>query len=261
MKVYIDLLFLFNFFIDFLLLITVSITLKRGVTLFKAILGAFFGSISLLALFIPFNSFFLFLFKIGVGLIMCIITFRYKDAKYTLTNFSYLFMTGVILGGFLYYLENELTLKSMGLVFLKKELPIPYLFLVLISPIILYVFFKQNKKIKELQSYVFDVEIQIEKEIYKLKGYLDTANTLQDPITGKSVILIEKKILKKEPQKFFFIPYKVLNHNSILKVIKPEYIMINSICSKKYLIGLSKEAFHIEGVECLLHKDCGKDFL
>ena len=50
-KVYLDLIMIINFFIDFLLLLGVSIILKRKVKINRIILSAFIGGISILFLF------------------------------------------------------------------------------------------------------------------------------------------------------------------------------------------------------------------
>ena len=56
MKVYLDLVMFINFFLDFLLLLGVSIILKRNASIKRVILGSFFGGISILILFIPMNN-------------------------------------------------------------------------------------------------------------------------------------------------------------------------------------------------------------
>ena len=86
MIVYVDGLLFLNFFFDFLLLLTTSIILKRNVTIFRVMLGAFFGSLSILVLFFQINSFELFLIKLYLGFLMCIISFGYKNIKYFLTS-------------------------------------------------------------------------------------------------------------------------------------------------------------------------------
>ena len=45
MTIYIDLLFILNFIYDALILITVSVTLKRNTKFKRILLGAFFGEI------------------------------------------------------------------------------------------------------------------------------------------------------------------------------------------------------------------------
>ena len=51
MTVYIDGLLFLNFYLDFLLLLTVVVALKRNVKVFRIILGAFVGSLTILVLF------------------------------------------------------------------------------------------------------------------------------------------------------------------------------------------------------------------
>ena len=92
MVIYIDLVFLINFILDYLLLLTVNVALKRYARLYKLILGALFGSISLLSLFIPLNSVTLSLLKLFMAIIMSLISFGYKNIKYTLYNILYLYM-------------------------------------------------------------------------------------------------------------------------------------------------------------------------
>ena len=84
---YIDLLLILNFCFDFLILLCVSIVLKRNVSFKKIALGSFFGSFTIIILFININSFSLFLFKIFLSLIMIFITFGIKDFKYNFNNF------------------------------------------------------------------------------------------------------------------------------------------------------------------------------
>ena len=158
MIVYIDLVFLINFILDLLLLLTINIALKRYSKIKRLILGALFGSISLLYLFIPLNQVLLFIFKIVMSIIMCIIAFGYKNFKYTIYNIIYLYMTSIILGGFLYYLKIEFSYSNKGFVFYYEGLAINYIFLLIISPLILYVFIKSIRALKEIKNYYYKVK-------------------------------------------------------------------------------------------------------
>ena len=75
MKVYLDLVMFINFFLDFLLLLGVSILLKRNVKLGKIIFGAFIGGLSILILFFKMNSIELFLFKFVISIVMILVSF------------------------------------------------------------------------------------------------------------------------------------------------------------------------------------------
>jgi len=256
MIVYIDLIFLINFILDLLLLLTVNITLKRYSKIKRLILGALFGSISLLYLFIPLNQVLLFIFKIVMSNIMCIIAFGYKNLKYTIYNIIYLYMTSIILGGFLYYLKIEFSYSNKGFVFYYEGLAINYIFLLIISPLILYVFIKSIKALKEIKNYYYKVKIVFSNNYeITLSGFLDTGNKLIDPITNKPIILINKKKIKgKIPIRSpMYVPFNSLNHHGLLECIKPKYLEINGQELKNYLIGLTDTSFKLNGIECLLN--------
>ena len=81
MKLYLDLIFLINIWFDFLLLLSVSILLKRNTKLKRIILGSLFGGITIFILFIKLNSIELFIYKIITSIIMILISFSYKNIK------------------------------------------------------------------------------------------------------------------------------------------------------------------------------------
>ena len=82
MKIYLDLVILLNFFMDLLLLTTVSVVLKRNVKFYKLVLGALLGGLSILILFININSLVLFIIKFVISLCMLLVSFGYKDIIY-----------------------------------------------------------------------------------------------------------------------------------------------------------------------------------
>ena len=120
MKIYLDLVMILNFAIDFILLLTVSLILKRNVKITRIMLGAFIGGVSILFLFFNVNSVVLFLFKLIISILMIIMSFGFRDIKYTLVNLLYLYMSSIILGGFLYLLNLEFSYKHIGIIFFNN---------------------------------------------------------------------------------------------------------------------------------------------
>lgn len=252
MKVYVDLVFVLNLYLDFLLVMTTSLVLKRNASLKKIIFSSLLGSGSILFLFWNIPSSFLFFFKLGIAILMMLIAFGYKNLKYFLNNLGYFYMISVILGGFLYYLNLEFSYTHIGLVFINKGLNVNAVVLLIISPIILYIYNSQAKKMKSTYNLTYKVIISLKGgKKYTLNGFLDTGNKLVDPITNKPIILIEKGII--EADKYYYVPFNSLNNHNLLKCIKPEYIEINNKKYKNYLIGISDKKFSLEGIECVLN--------
>ena len=255
MKIYIDLILLLNFGFDFLLLLSVSIILRRNVEIYKLLIGAFIGSISILTLFIKINTLELFITKILISIIMCITSFKFKSLKYTLKNILYLYISSIILGGTLYLINIEFTYKNQGIIFYKNKLSINFIILVILSPIIIYIYTKECKNLKNNYSNYHKVEIKIRDKIIKCNGYIDTGNKLKDPYKKRPVILINNNYLKEEDNKII-IPAHTIMGTKLIECIKIEELKIdNKKVKKETLLGYINKKIKIDGIECLLNNE------
>ena len=128
---------------------------------------------------------------------MCFISFKYISIKYTLYNIFYLYMSSFILGGFLYFLNNELSYYHVGIVFVNKNISVNYIALLIIGPIILYFYYKSNKKLKNTYSDYYKIKIVFDNIEYNLVSFYDNGNNLKDPISRKSIIIVGNSRLEK----------------------------------------------------------------
>ena len=172
---------------------------------------------------------------------MIIICYGYKNIKYTFDNVIYLYMCSVILAGFLYFLKIEFNNLS-------------YLIILIISPIILYLYLKQQKNLKEKINFYKKIIITFKNnQTLELNGFVDSGNKLKDPITNKYIILINKNKLKgiyniRSPM---YVPIKTINKKSILECISIKNIIIDNKKYNNYLLGLSDNDFL--DFDCLLN--------
>ena len=253
MKVYLDMIMILNFCIDFILLLSVSLILKRNIKLTRIMLGAFIGGISILFLFFNMNSFVLFILKFIISLIMIIITFRFVNIKYTLINILYLYMSSIILGGFLYLLNIEFSYKHVGLIFFNNGLSINFIFLLIFSPIILYIYIKQTKHLRYNYSNYYTVEIIVNKKNYKYTAYMDTGCVIVDNLTKKKVILIDKRKILFNIKEFRLIPYMNATGIDMIKVIKIDKLIFNNKEYSDVLLGIM-DKISLDGVEVILNR-------
>lgn len=253
MKIYLDLIMILNFAIDFILLLSVSIILRRNVKIVNIMKGAFFGGLSILILFFNVNSILLFLIKVLISIVMILITFKYISLKYTLVNLLYLYMSSIILGGFLYFLNLEFSYKHVGIIFYNNGLSINFIFLIIFSPVIIYIYIKQSKSLRFNYSNYYNIEIFIKNKKYNYTAYLDTGNELIDKLTNKPVILIDKRKILFDIKEFRLIPYIGVNGTSMIKVLKVNKIVFDDKEYKNILLGLIDEV-SIDGVDVLLNR-------
>ena len=253
MKLYLDLIFILNIWFDFLLLLAVSILLKRNVKLKRIIISSIIGGITIFFLFIKFTSFTLFLFKILVSILMIITAFSFKNIKYTLTNLGYFYLSSIILGGGMYLVSDMFSYNNNGLVFYYNGFQINYFILVIISPIIIYLYIKNTLKFKNDYANYYKVDFLYKKKTYHLNGYLDTGNHLKDIYKKRNIILVKLNINLED--NFIYTPYKALNYEGIIKCFKPDKLYVNKKEFYNYLIGISNDNFKIDGIDCILHSN------
>lgn len=253
MKIYLDLVFLLNFAFDFILLITVSFLLKRKTSFKRLILGALVGATTIFCLFIELTSIELFLIKFIMSILMILVAFSYKNMKYLIKNIGYLYMSSIILGGFMYYLNIEFSYKQEGLIFYHKGLSINFIVLVIISPIILYNYVKQERDIKKIKECYYKIKIYIKDSIFECIGYLDTGNTLEDPYFHKPILIINPKIINEENLKSIYVPVSTINDHQNMKCYFVDKVEIDGVGTrKKILVGVSSKKIGIDGVDALL---------
>ncbi len=253
MKIYVDFVLFLNFMIDLLLLLGVSIILKRNVGINRIILGAFFGSLSILFLFFNIDNFLLMIFKILISILMVVIAFGFKNIKYLFKNFIFLYLLGIVLGGVLYFFNIQFSYKKIGLVFFHSGISINIIFLIIVSPIVIYLYVKQINSLKNNYSNYYKIRINLDNKEYKFIGFLDTGNKLKDPYFNRPIILINKDKLSLKDMKKIYIPYVTITENGLLECINLKQVYIDSVGIKKnVLLGFIKEQINIDGVDCIL---------
>ncbi len=245
MKMYIDLFFIFNVIIDYIIIMSTSILLKRRTSYIRMILSSLIGGISSLVLFTSLNKI---VIEIVSIVIMVLISFGYKGIRYLINNILYMYILSTLLGGII-YLFNIKVSNSMFLT---------YLIIIVISIEIMLLYIKENKKMRSIYNNYYKVDIYFkDREKLSLIGFVDTGNNLYDPYKKRPVIIVPNKYIKED--KYILVPYHTINGNGLLKCIKPDIIFIDGIGYKgNVLIGFSDSFNFGDGVDVILHKDIMK---
>lgn len=263
MTVYLDLVFLINFFFDSILLFSVAIILKRQTNLKKIMLGSLSGTVTIFCLFLNINSITLFFIKILIAFLMVIITFNYKDITYTIKNIIYLYTTSILLGGFLYLLNINYSYTKNGIIFYSNGLNINYYIFLFLSPIIIYIYVKQISQLKNNYSNYYKIIIYFKNnKVLSVTSFLDTGNNLFDPYHNRPIILINKKIIKKyyDSSNYLLVPFDTINEHGLLKCISIDKIYIQGIGIKEnVLLGITNKRIKIDGVDAILNKKLLED--
>lgn len=203
--IYIDVLFLVNFFMDFLLLMLTSKISKRPTTLFRIFLAAIVGTaLFCLGLIYPKGTFKAIkpLYALVVSIIMVKLGFPKMGLKTSLRILTIFYLTAFTLSGTMnaiYYntkLGNYFRLVIKG----EKESKITIgvlALLAIVSYLIVKLLIGKIIKDKEKRKTIFEVTLVSNGKEIVIKGLLDTGNSLKEPIGRKPVNIIELSAAKE----------------------------------------------------------------
>lgn len=242
MKVYFDLLFLLNFSLDFLLLVSVAYILKRNVSFKRLFLGGLLGSLSTFLILVNISSSILFFIKLFMSICMVLTSFSYKNFKYFLNNLIYLYLCSIILGGGLYLIDNEIKLN--------------FIIILIAGPLILYFYIIQTKKLRNNYNNYYSVELIYNNEVFNFTAFLDTGNKLRDQYKNRPIILVNTDKIKFDYESSILVPYSTVSGDGILKCLVVDKIIINDEkVINKPLVGLANDKFHIDGIDMILNNE------
>ena len=255
MTVYLDIVFLLNFLFDFILLSSVNYILKRNKKIVRIIISSLIGEISLLLLFIDFNNLVFLFIKVMISVIMIIICFGYRDLKYTIKNLMYFYLVSMLLGGAIEFLDNQFSYSNNGLVFTNNGLSISYTIVIVISLLMYFRYIKSFDNFKNNYAYYYKCKIYFDSINHiEVNAFLDTGNKLYVPYLGKSIVLVDHEVLDNfNMSNPIYVPYNSLNNKGMLECYKCLKLEIGGMVYDKFLLGVSKEKFFMDGIDCIIN--------
>ncbi len=258
MTIYLDIVFIENTLMNYIILYATGFVQKIKMKNFKLIisstLGALYAIVTYMNIIPIYSSFFM---KILLSIIMIYIAFNNENIKQIIKSLLLFYLASFVIGGcalaLLYMISPQNVSFRNGVLVGTYPMKIT-LIAGAIGFLIIQYSFNLNKRQMKIKDLICNLEISVNNKKVKTKGYIDSGNTLKDPLSNKPVIIVEKEIMKKiididdltggdEKLKIRFIPFKSIGkQNGMLIGIKPEYVLIkhneNTIKMKNVIIGI-----------------------
>ncbi len=142
-----------------------------------------------------------------------------------------------------------------GIVFINDGLSINIIFVLIVTPILLKIYIKNLKVLKNNYNNYYEIDIYIDSRIIKTISYLDTGNKLVSPYSRLPILLLHNKDPIFDRTKYTLVPYNTISSNGFLKCYKAEKLNIKGIGVRyNFLIGIVDE-INIDGVSSILNID------
>ena len=205
--VYVDLLFLINFSMDFLCFYISSKILSIKLSLPRAIVGAAIGGVySVAALFVPTVYALSLLIDLGVCFIMCVTVYYKRDGSDILLMTLTYFAVSMALGGFMTAIFNMLNKLGFGeLQGSEGDSISVWLFalLAIVSGLITLAggrFFRKRSSQRRVA-----LEISYAERSVRLDALVDSGNLLCDPMSGRPCVVADTSALGR------FLPNEIIS--------------------------------------------------
>ena len=198
--VYVDLLFLINFSMDYLCLYICTKILHRKIKTLKIIIAATLGGIySSISLFLPLNNLIALIADIAVCFAMCAVCFcEKKRPLYSTIPCAFLYVgISMMTGGCMTAIYNLLNRFPLPTDEIESDNLSAYLFAA-VAAIAGFISLRHSSFLSR-RSTVSECKIEIvmgEKSV-TLFAIADSGNLVKDPISGKTVILVDKSYLSE----------------------------------------------------------------
>ena len=191
---------------------------------------------------------------------MLFIAFKITSKNLFITLIKSLYGNSIILGGVLYFFNNQINYKNIGLIFVKDSTTFNLLIIIFSSPIIFYLYHKTMKKEKKKRELLHHISIKYKDKTIDILGYLDTGNNIKDPYQKRSVILIDSSQINLSIEEAILVPFKTVDSNGLLKCVEIEELRIDDkLITNKYLLGVSPKTIEIKGASCILPNKCEEE--
>ncbi|HEX3027290.1 MAG TPA: sigma-E processing peptidase SpoIIGA, partial [Clostridia bacterium] len=198
--VYIDVLFVINLIFNYFILLAVSSLLHRKDKKWRLLLGACLGAVYSLLIFFPsINFLYSAALKFVFSVAIVAVAYRFSTLRNLIKLIVYFYLISLLFGGVIFGLYLFATPPGMLMrngVFYVDISPV---ILILSSAgcyVVIHIFSRFLHRHIDTES-IYQIEIVVGTNGVSAAAFMDTGNTLCDPITGMPVIVAEYGTVEK----------------------------------------------------------------
>ena len=216
MTVYLDIIFLENLFMNFVIIYATAVIIKNEIKILRTFISSVIGSVYAVIVYMNIlkiitTNFFL---KILLSVVMIYIAYNPKTLKMFFKELIIFYLTSFTFGGvafaLIYLINPKKIIMENGILIGTYPIKI-ILFGGILGFIIITIAFKSIKARISKKDLLCNIKIAINNKHKFIKAIVDTGNFLKDPISNIPVIVVEKDAL------YGIVPDNLLNNlNNII---------------------------------------------
>lgn len=234
MTIYLDVIFLENMVINYIILYATGVVLKERIKQSRLIMGSTIGAIySIIYYLFKLKIYSGLLIKIILSIVIIYVSFNSNNLKDLLKKILLFYLASFVFGGAviaIIYMVNSQNITIQNGVLVGNYTIKTILIGIVVAYFTIIIAFKLIKTKILKKDLICDISIMINNKEIKTKALIDTGNFLKDPITQIPVIVIEHTLL------YDVLPKEILNN--IEKILGGDFSKISNEIKDKYFSKL-----------------------
>ena len=242
--IYMDVFFMVNALMDTVLLKLAAFYIKPQTTFVRCLAGGAVGGVlSCISMLLPYKNMLIHTLYsyIFIALLMVFVTFGKSNVKQLVGRTASLYLATILLGGIMNLLYDYTYFGYMiqGILGAIYDNPVNIIRMTLftgISYIIIDLLMRLWQRRRLDNNYV-QVELRFKGQSMKVKGLIDSGNSLTDPYCGKPVHIVEYEVLQRilegvdiHREKYRLVPFHSLGQrNGLVEVIELDEMLVSGI--------------------------------
>jgi len=264
-KIFVDVLFIINFIIDYILLSVTSFFVKKRPKIFKMCISSSIGAIfAASAFFMPQNMVFSAILSICVAAFMIFVAFGKSQAATVLKNTAIFYLICTVIAGFYFSVismgkSNNIAINN-GILYADIDAyTMLFIFIISVSTIHTATGYIRKQKIKS--GFLYNVTIEKNGRTVSDTALFDSANFMCDPISQKSVVIAEwqsvaplfqedkiTECIVKHPKDFLYIGCRGISGISGMYAFCPDKISSFEIdFPEPVLVAITQDSLDKDG--------------
>lgn len=244
MTVYVDVLFVLNFFITYLILLFTKVLSRKEAKTYRLLIASFIGGAYSLVIFVDELHFLITaLGKIAVSAVIVFAAFGFRRASLFFKNllifyFTNMLFLGVILAVWLIFRPDGIVIHNDSVYFdiSARVLLISAFFAYVISVAVVKIYNHTMSK-----NEIYSLTILKDENEWHMFAFLDSGNKLKEPFSDYPVIIVDKNKISADTDRV--IPFNTVGGDGILQAFRPDKITVtfgkNTVETDEVYIALS----------------------
>jgi stage II sporulation protein GA (sporulation sigma-E factor processing peptidase) len=235
MIIYIDVLFVLNFYVTWLLVKATALFVHERMTTPRLLLSAAAGAVSSLLILI--DTPLLPVIKVAAGVALTLIAFGFKTKRRFFVRLAVFLIincgfAGIMLALWLFAAPAGM-IQNHGYIYF--DIPLLVLIAATVIAYLLTAFIRRALDSNKTTQQTHDVNLRLYGKELTLKGFADTGNGAKDVFTGLPLIISDKKALSPAMNTddlmsnagAHLTPYKAVGFSGLMTVVRPEWVNID----------------------------------